>query len=345
MKKALSVVLVIAFILSCNTVSKKSKIEPICLKDTIFVKPEILKSDKLFSVIWNIKIHDSILLLMSPDGRGSVQLLNKNSGKFISTKCIEGRGPGEFSDYVDLTVIADSIFIYDPTKNSISVYKTDAFLNNSLSNTHKEIIFQKHRVNFDAFPLEGYYVSKTGTGPRLALFNRNGKHISDYQLFSDFYKDVKSQNHIQELLQCFIVDPKPDLSKFVSISYIGGVLEIFKIENDTIKQILEKRFLDPNLKIKREDDWLVQEDTKIGFFGLYTTDNYIYTSYSGLTSKEFREIRIMDYIIVFDWEGNVKRIYKVEGGLKGLAADEAEGKIYVVTKDSEGVDAVGVINM
>lgn len=89
----------------------------------------------------------------------------------------------------------------------------------------------------------------------------------------------------------------------------------------------------------------MQENTKVGFCGLCTTDNYIYASYSGLAYKDFKKFRTSDYITVFDWNGKLTRLYKVEGGLKSLAADEAEGKIYVVTKDNEGVDAVGVIKM
>ena len=57
MKKALSVILVIVLVLSCNT-GKKNKIEPINLEKAISVKPELLKTDKLLSVIWNIKIYD-----------------------------------------------------------------------------------------------------------------------------------------------------------------------------------------------------------------------------------------------------------------------------------------------
>ena len=89
----------------------------------------------------------------------------------------------------------------------------------------------------------------------------------------------------------------------------------------------------------------MKENTKVGFSGLYTTDNFIYASYSGLAYKDFKKIRTSDFITVFDWNGKLTKLYKVEGGLKTLAADEAAGKIYVVTKDSEGVDAVGVINM
>ncbi|HBG24534.1 MAG TPA: hypothetical protein DDX10_05660 [Rikenellaceae bacterium] len=345
MKKALSLILVITLIFSCNSGNKKNKLEPISLKDTIFVKPEILKTDKLLSVIWNIKIYDSILILNSPDGKGSVQLLNKHTGKYISTKCIIGRGPGEFSDMIDYKVVDDSIYIYEPTENSLSVYKSDTFFKDSLSQGANKIKFEKHKANYDVIPLNSYYVSRAAMGPRFALFNRNGKYISEYELFPDYYKDVKNFNHKSQLVQGFIFDPKPDLSKFVSIGNIGGILEIFNVEKDSINRILERKILDPNLKIESDNGWLQNEDSKIGFHGLFTTDNYIYTSYSGFTIKEFKEKKLMDYIIVFDWDGNVKRLYKVEGGLRALAADEAEGKIYIVTKDSEGGDAIGVIKM
>lgn len=344
MIRILSLILVISLITSCNT-SNKNNTEPISLKDTIFVKPELLKTDKLFSEIFNIKTYDSILILNSPDGKGFLQLLNKNSGKFISTKCIVGRGPREFSDYVELNVIADSIYIFEPFNNAIYVYKSDTFLNDSISRNTKKIQFEKIKINYDVVPLNGYFVSSTGMGPRFSLFNRNGKHISDYQLFPDYYKDVKSIILKGELLSYFVIEPKPDLLKFVSLSHLGGVLEIFNVEKDSINRIMEKKFLDPELKIEREDNRLMKENTKVGFFGLYTTDNFIYASYSGLAYKDFRKLRTSDYITVFDWNGKLTKLYKVEGGLTALAADEAEGKIYVVTKDSEGVDAVGVIKM
>ena len=285
------------------------------------------------------------MILHSPDVKGSLQLLNKNSGKYISTKCIKGRGPGEFSGLIEYKTVGDSISIFEPTKNLISSYKTDEFLKDSLSQNAKKINIEKLKPNFDVIPLSGYYVSRAGVGPRFNLFNQTGKHISDYELFPDYYKDVKSNNHKRQLVQCFFFDPKPDKSKFASISYIGGILEIFNIEKDSINRILERNFLDPNLKIESEKGILQKEDSNVGFFGLYTTDNYIYTSYSGLSTKEFIKKKQMDYIVVFDWEGNIKRLYKVEGGLTALTADEAEGKIYVVTKDNEGVDAVGVIKM
>jgi len=343
MKKALSVILVIALVLSCNT-GKKNKIESISLKDTIFVKPEILKLDKLLPGINNLKIRDSILMINSFDGKGYVLLFNKHNGKYISTKCLDGRGPGEFTGWIDFRVTADSIYIYDSPRNVLSIYNIDKFLHDSLALADKQIKAEKDPNYIDLFPIKDYYVARPGTKARFYLFDRNGKYNSNYELFPDYYKDAISFEQKFELRLYYAVEPKPDLSKFVALSNIGGVMEIFNIEKDSINRILEKTFLNPELKVEGEKD-LIQENTKRGFFKICTTDNYIYASYSGLASKDLIKLKSFQYITVFDWEGNLKRLYKVEGGLTAVAADEAEGKIYVVTKDSEGVDAVGVIKM
>lgn len=343
MKKALSVILVIALVLSCNT-GKKNKIESISLKDTIFVKPEILKLDKLLPGINNLKIRDSFLMINSFDGKGYMLLFNKHNGKYITTKCLDGRGPGEFSSWIDFRVTSDSIYIYDSPRNVLSIYNIDKFLHDSKVLADKQIKTEKDPNYIDLFPIKDYYVARPGTKARFYLFDRNGKYNSNYELFPDYYKDAISFEQKFELRLYYAVEPKPDLSKFVALSNIGGVMEIFNIEKDSINRILEKTFLNPELKVEGEKD-LIQENTKRGFFKICTTDNYIYASYSGLASKDLIKLKSFQYITVFDWEGNLKRLYKVEGGLTAVAADEAEGKIYVVTKDSEGVDAVGVIKM
>ncbi len=343
MKKALSVILVIVLVLSCNT-GKKNKIESISLKDTIFVKPEILKLDKLLPGINNLKIRDSFLMINSFDGKGYMLLFNKHNGKYITTKCLDGRGPGEFSSWIDFRVTSDSIYIYDSPRNVLSIYNIDKFLHDSKVLADKQIKTEKDPRYIDLFPINGYLISRPSIKARFYLFDRNGKYISNYESFPDYYKDAISFEQKFELKLSYSVEPKPDLSKFVALSYIGGILEIFKVEKDSINRIIEKTFLNPELKIEGEKD-IKQPDTKIGFYGIYTTDNYIYSPYSGLTTEDFRKLKSFEYITVFDWNGTLKKIYKVEGGLRALAADEAEGKIYVITKDSEGVDAVGVIKM
>ena len=89
------------------------------------------------------------------------------------------------------------------------------------------------------------------------------------------------------------------------------------------------------------------DNTNMGFYGVSATEKFIYASYSGLKRKKYHDNnKLLDYITVFDWNGNLKKVYKVEGGLFTLAVDEALNRIYIVTKNlEEGKEIVGYFNM
>ena len=221
------------------------------------------------------------------------------------------------------------------------------FLNDSVPSAQKNIVFGKckYPYNIDMIPLKGFFVSRPTIKARYALFNSDGKYLSDYFMFPEYDVNDYTDKYNYERGKYFYSEPKPDLSKFVSVTYVGGTIEIFRINNDSIIKIVDKRYLNPDLK-KSTNKSLLQDDTKIGFCGLCTTENYIYASYSGLSNKEFINNKFLaDYITVFDWNGQIKKLYKVEGGLNSLAVDERGKKIFIITQDKEDLDVVGFINI
>ena len=347
--KPLFFIIVSMFLLySCNTHNKRDSFLQLSSRDTIFVKPEILETEKIHSIIWKIRIMDSLLVLLSDDGNGCLQIFKKANFEYLCTKGIYGRGPGEVSgSWIEFRATSDSINIYDVTKSSILICHIDDFLKDSTSSVKKNILFDnsKYPYNIDIIPLKGLFVSRPTIKARYALFNSEGKYLSDYLMFPEYYVNEYTDKYNYERGKYFHVEPKPDLSKFVSVTHVGGTIEIFSIKNDSIIKIVDKRYLNPDLN-ESTDKSLLQEETKIGFCGLCTTDNYIYASYSGLSNKEFINKKILaDFIVVFNWNGQIKKLYKVEGGLRSLAVDEMDKKIYIITQDSEGLDVVGLINM
>ena len=180
---------------------------------------------------------------------------------------------------------------------------------------------------------------------RFALYNSCGQYINDYNKFPVFSKNINDETCDYAARQFCFTDPNPDLSKFVSLTYIGGIIEVFNVKNDAINKIVEKRYLDPDLRNSKSEVSVLKDNTNIGFCGLYTTDNYIYASYSGLKLGEFKNKFLADYVTVFDWNGEIKKLYRVEGGLLDLAVDETLNRIYIITKNSEGEDVVGFFNI
>jgi len=346
MKRALNIIVLCCLLYSCK-LSNNSSVISLNFKDTTYVKPEILKTEKILSVIWNVKILDSILVLSSDDGTGFIQVFNKNNFKYLYTKGKYGRGPGEISNAgVEYKCIKDSIYIYDLVKSTLFIYDIKHFISDSLIlKANNTITFDSCKNNFDMMPLKGHFVSRSFSKARFALFKRNGKYASNYSLFPDYYMTGDNPNLDLERRRYTHIEAKPDMSKFVCVSYIGGTIEIFNIVNDSINKLIEKNYLDPNLGKVENIKSLNQLETKIGFCGLCATDNYIYASYSGEASKDHRKKKSADFVIVFDWNGDPKKIYKVQGGLTGLAVDESQQKMYVITKDPEGCSAIGLVKM
>ena len=62
--------------------------------------------------------------------------------------------------------------------------------------------------------------------------------------------------------------------------------------------------------------------------------------------KDYRNNNILlDYIVVFDWDGDINKVYKVEGGLLDLAVDEILKTIYIITKNKDSEEVIGYFNI
>lgn len=125
---------------------------------------------------------------------------------------------------------------------------------------------------------------------------------------------------------------KPDMTRFVAINFNNGVIDINEITNDSIinlKQLdfhyqdiyIEGNMNDPHVSIRRSN--------KNGFFDVATSDEYIYTIYSG---KSFDEAGLdldnCEYLMVFDWEGNPIGCYKLNIPLYAICYNKQDDAIY-----------------
>lgn len=346
--KSISIFLVAVFILcSCSSKSNDRFSSQIITSSAVLVKPEIFKTEKINAEIYDIRILDSVLILRSDDGSGFLQLFSKNSFKFLNTTGIKGRGPGEIpNNMIEIKTINDRLHIFQLSKNSISIFDKNVFLNDSLPIAQETITFEKYKGNFDIFPINEYYVSKPTINTRFALYNDSGQYINEYLDYPKLGNNIDKETHDLAFRHFSLTEPKPDLSKFVSLTFLGGTLEIFDIKDGAINKVVEKTYLDANLKNSKNVLEIITDETNMGFYGVYVTNDNIYASYSGLNHKDYRKNNILfDYITVFDWNGEIKKIYKVEGGLLDLAVDEALNKIYIVTKNADSEEVVGFFNI
>ncbi len=225
MQKISKLLLVTILLSSCTSGKKQYSYTPIEIGDAIFVTPEILRTEKLHANIYDLRILDSVLIMRSDDGNGCFQLFNKKDFRFIRTNGVYGRGPGEFhNDMVEIKIIDDSVQIFQLQKNRLNIYSKNTFLNDSLPIAERVVNFDTYRGNFETFPLKGYYLSRPTIKTRFALYNCYGQFINDYKKFPKFERNLNEETCDYAVRQFCFTEPKPDLSKFVSLTYVGGIL-------------------------------------------------------------------------------------------------------------------------
>jgi hypothetical protein len=344
--KRLLLIISIIFLYSCKSNNITDYESALNLGNATNVSTKFFVTDKIHGGIFNLQLADSALILLSDDGNGCLQLFNKYDYTFLQTNGIYGRGPGEFpTNLVELNVYKDTIQVLDLQRNIVSLFHKDNFLNDSFALADRTFQIDKYKGCFDIFPVDNFYISRPSIKTRFALYNLNGEHIKDYNIYPDYGPNINEESKDYALRYYCFTKTKPDFTKFVSLSYIGGILEIFNIHDNSINKVTEIMFLDPNIKNSKDYISIVKDDTNIGFCGIYVTDKYIYASYSGLQFKDFKQKFLADYVVVFDWDGNQKKSYKVNGGLLGLTIDEELNRVYYITKDLEGEDIIGWFNL
>lgn len=145
------------------------------------------------------------------------------------------------------------------------------------------------------------------------------------------YSEYPSVKGIQKkdlaLLYCFQgqYDVAPEGNKFVVVTSLGAIMEIFSVQGDSIHLEKAKGFTKPIFEVHGNQIYPLPE-TIWGFHDVYATGRYIYTLFSN--NKE--GMKGPAHIAVFDWQGNLIQLYRTGYHLSCLCADELNKEIYAV---------------
>ncbi|MDR0423818.1 MAG: TolB-like 6-bladed beta-propeller domain-containing protein [Rickettsiales bacterium] len=122
------------------------------------------------------------------------------------------------------------------------------------------------------------------------------------------------------------------MSRFVAINFNNGVIDINGITPDSVINLkqLDFHYQDIHVEGSMDDPRVsTKKSNKNGFFDVATSDEYIYTIYSG---KSFDEAGLSldhcEYLMIFDWEGNPVRCYKSHIPLYAICYNEQDKALY-----------------
>jgi len=347
---SLSWFFLVLLLCSCSRQSK------VFFDDQVLVEVEMVeKVSKLIKkdidCIYPIKMArmDSLFIIQDLVGSNIVNVFNEQ-GEFLSCLIKKGPGPDEVSN-----VTAE--FCLDRSKGIVSVYDRPYLKD---YNVYKFMDGEKNfcvRVNYSSFnekyPIKNAF--RMNGSVLLVGFTKNMRYavVRDDSI-TDVYKDyplIIDVEQRDELIPaiisyspCFGV--APDGESWVQGTYIGGVLESFKISNGMIsaesKSFIYPPYYEANVS-KAGVDVSWGNETTIGFEDIVITSDYIYTLLNGIKGENLKNIPpispFTDKITVFDKQGNVAKIIKTDCMIMTFDIDEKENKCYaVVYNGAEGFD-------
>lgn len=68
-------------------------------------------------------------------------------------------------------------------------------------------------------------------------------------------------------------------------------------------------------------------------------------TYSGHTLREFIELSGANYLVVMDWNANIKKVYYVEPGMRRFAVSPDDKMVWFSTLNDKLEDAVASFNL
>ena len=264
-------------------------------------------------------------------------IFRKNDGMHIRSFGRKGRGPGEFKDISSVNNNYDgTITVYDPNYKKIVKFDILNVLQDRKPYFTEYTVLKAPNFITQTLLYKNNFIVK-GNDNKL----RYGFWDSSNEIFHAIYSDYPHLSNDDEDNWALTdygakVRLSPDGKMLVATTYIGGILELFNVNDNGFKLKTSCFFFEPKYEYAQgaKPRWITtSSESIIGFEDLYLTNKAIYGLAWGV------EIPMMENskprLYCFDFDGNPVKSYVMEESLESVAVDN-DGIIYGVGCDSVG---------
>lgn len=170
---------------------------------------------------------------------------------------------------------------------------------------------------------------------RLAHFDATGKLLRMVGTVPAGDEDVPAEV-IQHAYQSRL-KAKPDRTLLAVVTRHADRLEIYRPDG-TLEAAADPPFgFDPRFVVRQRGERLVMatgEDLRFGYIDLATTDDRIFALFSGRTRAGFPGVaNFGEYVHVYDWNGTLRRVLRLDHSALGIAVDPAGQILYTLRHD------------
>lgn len=340
MKKIVSLFIIVsAFCSQCGRgpeIAYEGKIEA---GKKVQLLPTTLNESFLFSLPEDLMLFDSLLIVRDSYLQADCfHIFRKSDGAFIKSFGRKGRGPGEFMDIgsANCDHAEGLITVYDPNFKKTVIFDVIRILQDR--NPYFKEYSVKKAPNFitQMLSYKDMFIAK-GNDDRLRYGFWNPSDQTFHMIYTD-YPQLTAEEEDNWALTDYAAKIRlsPDGKKLVVTTYIGGIMELFDIDDEGFHLKTSKFFFEPRYDYAQgaKPRWVTtSSETVIGFQDLFLTNEAVYGLVWGVERSEMEGNK--PQLFCFDFEGNPVKSYGQDEALDCVAVDD-DGTIYGVGSDSDG---------
>lgn len=333
----------VVILIGCSQSNKSS--DTINLKFSDFARKENLKGEKkVLDNLLNprkILLKNNILIVSSRESNNLIHLIDKDKLNYISSKGIQGDGPGEIRSIIwelDRGLNDSTFWAYDINSKAIHEFdlygqskyasrtitqKQDWFM--SFSNhwiSPNEIISNVSRDNF-----------------KFGIFDSLGNRVKSFGSWSPEKEIDENTGHLLLLLNQGPIEFNSANQTLVHSRIQYELLEINDLKTGKTFGIYGPKLYEVEYDVFDSDGLPVANvdvDTPQGYSDVFVGEESIFAIYIGKTPASIKTSgESSRTIFEFDLAGNPLSLFELNYPIQSITVDEKEKKIYTITDDRE----------
>ena len=296
----------------------------------VTLKGDSLAFDEIMMKPVRLAVVDSFLLLKNQHVERFFHVYNLKSRQKVGERISFGIGPEEMLDPMCVSMAGDSLGIVDKNKRIMDIYPDSRWLVSDTVSPVRRISFNELLVNPVCLPEVGIISSTTQSEEhKFVLFDFEGNCLSYFGDYPSAYKN----STVYEKLIAFMGDMavKPDGSRWVMSHKAMDMIEIYDSRLNLLHRIQGPDGIFPEVE-ETQNRVRRPKTSREGYFFPVVTDEYIYVLYDGRiydTESPTRYLR--DKLLVFNWNGEPVKYYRLSEGIFHFDIDEENGVLYGIT--------------
>lgn len=259
--------------------------------------------------------------------------ISLNEVEIESHNINKGAGPGEFGNILSFNSANNYISFYDGINKRFYTFNlTTPVLDLEL----KEIPL--YILKIEKCSANRYLISGLFPEHRFLLIDNLGKTISSYATFPGKVEGLNVPIPEKNMGCINVISTTKD--GFASIVYDSGIIEFFRIKNDSIVKVNETIYSDIDFKPVTQNGItsISRSNKNTGFIDIMTSGNRVFGLYSAVDwATDTHLASHAEYVYIYDLDGKPLKAYKLQYPIHKFAIDPTSGIMYGFGSDKNGL--------